>query len=44
MIVYGATVDAAVLSPPIILTLGTITFVVGVLDIMIEVLLRERGI
>ena len=42
MIIYGATADVAILSPPIILSLGTIVFMVGNLDIMIEICLRER--
>ena len=43
MILYAATADVAILSPPIILSLGTIIFMVGNLDIMIEICLRERG-
>jgi len=43
MILYGTTVDTAILSAPVILALGTIAFIVGLLDIMIEILLREVG-
>lgn len=43
MIVYGATVDTTILSPPIILALGTLTFVLGIVDNMIEIFLRERN-
>jgi len=42
MTMYAATADVAILSPPIILTLGTIIFIVGNLDIMIEICLHER--
>ena len=41
MTMYAATADVAILSPPIILTLGTIIFMVGNLDIMIEICLCE---
>ena len=42
MILYAATSDVTILSPPIILSLGTIVFIVGNLDIIIEICLRER--
>jgi hypothetical protein len=43
MTLYGATVDVAVLSPHIILSLGTIIFIDGNIDITIEIYLRKRG-
>ena len=41
MILYAANPDVEIISPPIILVLGTITFVVGMVDIWIEIWLRE---
>ena len=40
MILYAATGD--VISPPIILSLGTIVFIMGNLDVAIEICLHER--
>jgi hypothetical protein len=41
MILYAANPDVEIISPPVILVLGTITFVVGMVDIWIEIWLRE---
>jgi hypothetical protein len=41
MILYAANPDVEIISPPIILVLGTITFVVGMVDIWIEILIRQ---